>query len=171
MQKRHRLLSSSPRRSCLGRLLIPLSGPSAAGPVAHLPPRLVKVAACTVPVDPQAEVLVARRLASGAVAEAPIPPVVIATTAASPISMLPLLAWNPIRAMCLLSNLPSRGRVCRRLRPLRRLQGLRRQHGQGEGTGVSLLRLSKTARPAQIARTTSDKGDRCQGIGDKGYGR
>ena len=34
MQKRHRLLSSSPRRNCLGRLLIPPSGPFAVGPVA-----------------------------------------------------------------------------------------------------------------------------------------
>ena len=102
---RDTLINFTSRRNCLGRLLISLTGPLAIGPVANLPARLVKVAARAIPIDTHAEVLVARRLASVAVAEAPIPPVVVSAAAATPISVLPLFTSNPVRAVVTLSPL------------------------------------------------------------------
>ena len=61
-----------PPKSWLGRLLIPLPGTLALGPVAHLPARLVKIAALAIPIGTYAEISVTRRLAGVAVAKAPL---------------------------------------------------------------------------------------------------
>ena len=120
------LLSIMPPKSWLGRLLIPLPGTLALGPVAHLPARQIKIAALAIPIGTYAEISVTRRLAGVAVAKAPVPPIVIATKAARPISILPFCACDPVRAISLLSLRPTRGRVYRRLR---QWLGLPRRHG------------------------------------------
>ena len=86
-------------------MLIPRSGLFAIAPVAHLPMPLIKIAAPAVPIITRAEVSVTWPLASVAVAEAPIPPVVVSAAAATPISVLPLFTSNPVRAVVTLSPL------------------------------------------------------------------
>ena len=105
------------------------SGQSAVNPVALLPVLQVPVAAPAVPIDTHKEALIARFPASTPVAEAPMPPIVIATVVALPIPSPPMLAWNPINAIFLLSPFLSRKRPFRRDKDCEGGQGLRAPRG------------------------------------------